>query len=242
MINGKYQYEMHLHTKEFGWCAHVMAKDIVDAYVKAGYDGICVTNHFFSEGMDSMAGTTWNDKVDSWLVGYEAARKQAAKYQDFDVILGAELRIEQGYEDFLLYGVTREILIQNPDIFQYSQKECFDFANENNMLLFQAHPFRAWLNLKDLKYLHGLEVFNGNPRHDSHDLNALKIARNNTNLLLITGSDYHETGDEATAALLFESRIKDSSQLVDSLKKGEGELWIKPSQKSREFLNEFNRV
>jgi len=224
MISKQYRYEMHLHTKEFGWCAHVWAKDIVDTYVREGYDGICVTNHYFSEGMDSLPGVTWEEKVESWLDGYKAATKQAEKYPGFDVILGVEIRIDEGYEDFLIYGVTRDLLVSNPQIFHYKLKELFDFCDRNNLLLYQAHPFRKWLNLRDTKYLHGLEVYNGNPRHDSHNERALEVAQQ-YNMLMIAGSDYHEIGDEASAAMVFDFKINDSRQMADALRRGSGKIW-----------------
>lgn len=218
---------MHLHTKEFGWCAKVWAKDIVDVYAAKGYSGICVTNHLFTEGMQSMAGNTWEERVDSWLSGYLAAQKQAEKYPGFDVILGAELRIDEGYEDFLLYGVTRELILEHPEICSFTQQECYEFAEKNKLVIIQAHPFRPFLQLKDLKYLHGIEVFNGNPRHDSKNSLALAVAQENQ-MIMVAGSDYHEIGDEATAAMVFPTRIPDSIHMAEALRSGNYELRKNP--------------
>ncbi len=233
MENKEFKYEMHLHTREFGWCAKVWAEDIVDNYVRAGYNGICVTNHYFKEAMDLIPGKTWENKVDQWLKGYEAAKARAKNYKDFDVILGAELLIEEGYEDFLLYGITRKILIDNPDIFDFTLEECFEFANQNNLLLFQAHPFRSWVKLRDVSFLHGIEVFNGNQRHNSQNGKALAVAKK-SGLLMIAGSDYHEIGDEGTAAMLFPDRIKDSFSLVKALKNKVGKIWTKDNFNSHD--------
>ena len=41
----KYLYEMHLHTKDTSNCANVKASVAVEEYIKAGYDGIVVTDH-----------------------------------------------------------------------------------------------------------------------------------------------------------------------------------------------------
>lgn len=224
-MKSDYRYEMHLHTKEFGWCAQVWAKDIVDIYVNEGYDGICVTNHFFSEGMETMQGDTWEEKVDSWLSGYNEATKQAWQYPGFDVILGAELRIEEGYEDLLLYGITRDLLVATPQIFSFTIQELYDFANKNGVLVFQAHPLRPGLNLKDFKCLHGLEVFNGNARHTNQNERVLQIAKH-YNLLLIGGSDYHQIGDEASVAMLFPYRVSDSIEMAESLRRSQGRIEI----------------
>ena len=41
----KYLYEMHFHTKDTSNCANVKAEVAVEEYIKAGYDGIVVTDH-----------------------------------------------------------------------------------------------------------------------------------------------------------------------------------------------------
>ena len=43
----------------------------------------------------------------------------------------------------------------------------------------QAHPFRTGLTREDPALLDGVEVFNGNARHDSHNDDALRFAREN---------------------------------------------------------------
>lgn len=228
MANKIYKYEMHLHTKEFGWCASVYAKDIVDVYYNAGYDGICVTNHYFKEGMNLIKGDLWEDKIDEWLDGYNKAKAHARQYEGFNVILGAELKLEEGNEDFLLYGVTKDILVQNPEVFNLTLKEFYKFAKSNGILIFQAHPFRKWLNLRDVNYLDGIEVYNGNPRHDSMNSKAYEVANRN-NLIMIAGSDYHEIGDEATAAMKFSYPIYDSVEMANALRNRDGQVYIADS-------------
>ena len=39
-------------------------------------------------------------------------------------------------------------------------------ADENNLLIYQAHPFRPYM-IPMPKYIHGVEVYNGNARHNS---------------------------------------------------------------------------
>ena len=38
--------EMHAHDCEVSPCAVIKAKELVDGYKEAGYDGIVITNHF----------------------------------------------------------------------------------------------------------------------------------------------------------------------------------------------------
>jgi len=225
----KNTYEMHLHTRETGWCAQVWAKDIVDAYAKIGYQGICVTNHLFNEGMQAISKDGWEEKVDVWLEGYRAAKKQAEKYQDFDVILGAEIRLNQGDEEFLLYGITREAIIQSPEMFDFNIQQCFEFANDNNIVMIQAHPYRPYIKTRDIDHIHGLEVYNGNARHSNNNDKAYDLANRNS-LIMLAGSDYHQLGDEGSAGMSFKNRVTNSIEMAKELKSNNGELYIDSSK------------
>ena len=42
------KYDLHIHTKECDKCAELSGGEIVRLYKDAGYDGIVVTDHYFS--------------------------------------------------------------------------------------------------------------------------------------------------------------------------------------------------
>ena len=41
-----YRYELHMHTKEGSACAVSLVEDMIKQYVKIGFSGAVVTNHF----------------------------------------------------------------------------------------------------------------------------------------------------------------------------------------------------
>ncbi len=211
-----YKYEMHLHTGEAGSCARVSAKDAVDAYYRAGYSGICVTNHLSHGHMAMFGRTSWADSVESWLSGYNNARSHSVRYDDFNVILGAELNLRDTIQDFLLYGITKEILSANPQILDFDLKELFIFAEQNDILVIQAHPFRGDV-LADVGLIHGIEVFNGNIRHNSKNEMALETARDHS-LIMVSGSDYHREEDLATSGMYSFSPVRNEAGLVSALR------------------------
>ena len=67
--------------------------------------------------------------------------------------------------------------------------------------------------------LDGIEVFNGNPRHNSRNELALEYAEKN-GLLKLSGSDFHQRQDLARGGILVPEEISNPLQLVDSMKNG----------------------
>ena len=67
----KYLYEMHFHTKNTSNCANVPAEIAVEEYIKAGYDGIVVTDHMNSSAFskEPYKNATWDEKVTHFLPG-----------------------------------------------------------------------------------------------------------------------------------------------------------------------------
>lgn len=80
---------MHAHTAETSRCANVRAKMAVAAFIRAGYDGAVITDHFSPstfEGLD----LSWDEMVTHFLKGYRAALKAADGR--IHILLGMELR------------------------------------------------------------------------------------------------------------------------------------------------------
>ncbi len=212
LASGLYPYELHLHTGEFGWCAHVPAATIVRNYEALGYAGIVVTNHYFEGGFAAMPETSWAEKIENYLRGYEAA-VAAVSRDDFDVLLGIELRFTEHFNDYLVYGMTPEQLIQYPKLYEFTPSEFRKLADSLGWAFVQAHPFRRGCEAIPAEYLHGMEVKNMNPRHDSHNDAALAYAVEH-GLAQTCGSDYHQLGDEAKAAMCFTERLRTSIDLA----------------------------
>lgn len=221
----KYLYEMHFHTKNTSNCANVKAEDAVEEYIKAGYDGIIVTDHlspstYMKYGRELLP---WKKKVDFFLRGYKAAKKTAAGR--IDVLLGMELRFRtsEGDNDYLVYGINEEFLYNTPNLLEMNIRKFYEIAHENGFLVFQAHPFRVGMKVTNPKFLDGIEIFNGNPRHNSSNDIAEMWAKK-YDLMVTSGSDYHEYEDLGTGGIWFDKEIKDNKTLVEELLKKDYEI------------------
>jgi predicted metal-dependent phosphoesterase TrpH len=78
-------------------------------------------------------------------------------------------------------------------------KDAFDRIRALGGLVIQAHPFR-YLRPVRASLLDGVEVMNGNPRHNSQNAKAAAFARKH-NLIQFSGSDTHMSEDVARGGL-----------------------------------------
>ena len=221
----KYLYEMHFHTKNTSNCANVKAKDAVEEYIKAGYNGIVVTDHlspstYMKYGRELLP---WKKKVDFFLRGYKEALKTADGR--IPVLLGMELRFRtsEGDNDYLVYGINEEFLYNTPELLNLNSKKFYELCQKNGFLVFQAHPFRVGMKVTNPKYLDGIEIFNGNPRHNSSNDIAEMWAKK-YDLMVTSGSDYHEYEDLGTGGIWFNKEIKDNKTLIEELNKRDYEI------------------
>ena len=90
--------------------------------------------------------------------------------------------------------------------------------------MIKAHPFRNHMTISVLDYIDGIEVFNGNPRHDSRNDIAMQWANRNR-LLKTSGSDFHQIEDLARGALVTNQPIENGAQLIEAIR-GSAGLYI----------------
>ena len=235
--NPMYQYELHLHTMETSRCGHVRAVDQVRAYHHLGYQGICVTDHLHNTYIDLMdCHDDWQECIRRYLYGYHLARAEGERL-GMDVIFGVELRFPENNSDYLIYGIDEQWLYDHPYICRMDHRSFFDrFKDE--VLIIQAHPFR---DCDEVFYdcVHGLEVVNSHPRHDSRNELALALAKANPHLFRTAGSDAHRAGDQGRTALLCETRIPDSYALKEVITSGRYRLW---SPEFEDILKECDAI
>ena len=210
-----FRYDIHTHTKETSRCGRIRAGELAARYAALGYDGIAITDHLHEEYIESLAcAGDWGACVDAYLAGYREAKAFADRKADgaFDVVLGMELRYPQNDNDFLVFGIDEEFLRANPYLYRSTPEEFFD-KHGAQAIIIQAHPFRCGCFAAPARCLHGVEVFNGNPRHDSRDERARAFADVHPHLLRTCASDAHQNEDVGRAAMLFDTRIRDSHTL-----------------------------
>lgn len=215
----KYKFEMHFHTDETSPCGKVPAKEGVEIFQKAGYDGIVITDHF-SKSVFGDEKEDWEDIAEAFLKGYQVA-KESAKERGMKILLGMEIRFPYDENDFLLYGIDEKFVYRHPWIYMKELKDLFEISKKENFLIVQAHPFRNHCTLAPLEFLHGIEVFNGNPRQDSNNQKAERTAEEN-GLLKLCGSDFHQYEDVSGHYYELSEIPRNESELAEMIRiKGE---------------------
>lgn len=209
-------YEMHAHTSESSSCAHQCARDVVEHYKAIGYDGIVFTDHMSTYKMNRKGLKTVEEKAEYFLAGYREAKKYET--EDFNVLLGMEMCFTEFEGDFLIYGLTEELLYEyHWDCFK-NLEEFRPVAEKHGLLVFQAHPFRFDMAIQDPELLDGMEVYNGNPNHDSNN-DIASLWANKYGLRRVSGTDYHgDTGTGPSGGLLFKRRVTDTALLCRELR------------------------
>ena len=215
----RYKTELHCHSKPVSICAEGDAEHIVKVYTEAGYSTVVLTNHINYNFEPPHAETDdWRENVKRYLQGYWDL-KQAAEGK-LHVLLGVELCPDiTGYNDFLLYGITEDFLLNGPNLRKLSVKEISNFAKQEGFLFALAHPFRDNITMRDPNLFEGIEVYNGHYRHDSRNFLARTLAEK-TGLIPPSGSDYHHLDQPATAGIETNEPITSNEQLLRVLRSG----------------------
>ncbi len=207
-----FKLDTHVHTSEVSPCGNVTAIDTVNLYKESDYNGIIITDHYYKAYFDKMGDISWDEKINNFLAGYRAAKMQGDNV-GVKVFLGAEFTFEFSPNDYLAYGITEAFLKDNPMLYNYSMVDFYKVAKKNGLLVCQAHPFRPYLTPEKPELLDGIEVYNGNPRHNSQNNLALEYAIEH-NLKMLSGSDCHEICDVGRGGIVLNSEISSSEELL----------------------------
>lgn len=219
------KYELHLHTAEGDKVVKESAAEIVRMYHESGFDGMVVTNHYFSVFYDwfadELAGADHRQIIDRWLKGYRAAREEGEKL-DVDVILGAEVRFDGQPNDYLIYGVDEEFFYNAPLLNRLQNvKELIALLPED-VCVVHAHPFRDRMLVADPTPVWGIEVYNG-----SNEAYRNQMARDfalHYGKKMTSGSDFHYSGACGRGGIVTEKRIRTPKELSEVLRGGQYSL------------------
>ena len=134
-----YKYETHLHTKHGSACATISGKGQALEYKHAGYTGIIVTEHFFRGNTCIPKDLPWEERINLFCRGYEEA-----KYYGDKIGLQVFFGWEETYDgqDFLVYGLDKEWLLNHPEVEHWTIKELFLEVSKYGGMVIHAHPFR----------------------------------------------------------------------------------------------------
>lgn len=214
-----FKTEMHCHSTEVSACAAAHSDYIVERYIEEGYRTIVLTNHFnkstFKNKQFDHSADPWEKKVDHFLYGYYRLKEVAAGR--LNILLGMELRFEGENNDYLVYGLTDRFLFEHPEMPTSNIKDFSPVIRNAGMLLIQAHPFRNKMKVTEPSLLDGIEVFNGNAKHDSRN-DIARLWAEKYDMITTSGTDFHRDRAIVKCGISTESEICTNEQLLNALK------------------------
>ena len=186
--------DLHVHTSRYSPCGRATAEEMVAAAIKAGLDGLAITEHHVQ----------WSSE--------EIADLQA-KYPGIKILRGIEITTLEG-EDLLVYGV------HDPSDYHLRMpaREAVDIAHERGGFVSLAHPYRyrpkVDPGVEELR-VDGVEIASSNILSYAHPL-AVSLARRK-GALPIACSDAHAPDALGLYAMYFPGPVADEDELVQVL-------------------------
>lgn len=186
--------EPHAHTSESSPCGQLPGAELVRQLKEAGYGAVVIVDHMTPGRFLGRQGR------EAFLAGYRAA-KEAGDALGVAVLPGMEIQLKDKPEEYLVYGMEEEEILALPDsVCGESLSDLHDRAKAAGWRIYQAHPYRAKMQPAHTAFIDGVEIFNGNPRHNSQNRLAAKFASMHL-LHTISGSDVHRQGDVGLVGL-----------------------------------------
>lgn len=217
-----FKTELHAHCADVSPCGQVPADRLAETYINAGYTTLVLTDHYGEYSLPDWRTDGATVTADKFLRGYEAVKKHAAGR--LNVLLGMEIRFLESDNDYLVYGMNRELMLKAENAFEWGVRKFSEFCRENGVILVQAHPFRDNMRITDPAVLGGIEVVNGHPTAVSRNDIAQAWAEKYPRLIKTSGSDYHEAKYTPDKGILTDEPITDIGGLVSVLSSGGYEL------------------
>ena len=221
-----YKYELHLHTSEASACARSSGAELVDFYIKNGYSGMVVTDHFYHGNTRPSRELSWSDYIDEYVRGYESA-KEAARGRDFDVFFGIEEKFAS-WDEYLIYGITPDFLKRHPELRDMKAEEFFPFMHNAGAFIIQAHPYRerAYMRAQTILLrpndVDAIEAYNcGNtPECNRRGYEYAK----STGLPMTGGSDCHAAEGSLFSGIALPFRVHTDRELIEAIREGKAEV------------------
>lgn len=221
----KYKTDLHCHTAEASGCASEGGADTVEKYIRCGYSSVVITNHFSPNHFQSRGEGSYETFVNKFFDAAEVARTAAAGR--INVITGLELKTGDSFNDYLIYGADKELMLSVPDIFSYYENKVHDFFSAHDCLVIQAHPMRYGISIVEPQWLDGYEVLNTHTDWDSHNKFARMWAEEvgGPGKIFTAGTDHHDARNIPTSGILTKEPITSERHLVELLRSGDYKIF-----------------
>lgn len=223
-----FKYDLHVHSSGASGCGHNTVCEMMKRYKEIGFTGFALTNHFLHGNTGIDRKLPWNEFVKEYSKSYYEALETAQKL-DFDLIFG----IEEGYgngKEFLVYGISPEVLTENPQLQERSIIIWSDTVRKNGGFIAYAHPFRnrAYISdpyaMPDISLVDGLEAYNY--CNDPCDNELAVKTFENSGKIMIAGGDLHSVNFNNTFGIITQKRIKNTTDLAQTLKNNQFEIYL----------------
>ncbi len=215
-VNG-YLYETHLHTSEGSLCGRASAAEQIQLYHELGYAGVCVTDHFFSNGSCTVPrDLPWEERVDLYYRPYEITRKAGEKV-GMQVFFG----IEHSYHgnDFLVYGLSRDWMVAHPDFHTLPPIEFLRAVRGAGAIVIHAHPYRRAGYIDMIRLLpdevDGVEIFNASRPDMDNEL--ARVYAEAYGLAPSAGTDNHGRGRGRFGGVSSPRRFEDAYDMARAI-------------------------
>jgi hypothetical protein len=182
-----------------------------------------VTDHFYNGNCAVSRNLPWREWVNQFCRGFQDARDEGER-QGLDVFFGWEETFED--DDYLVYGLDREWLLEHPEAAHWSRKEQYHAVRQAGGCVVQAHPFRQHGYISQVHLATALvdavEAANAGNHEQSYDALAMRYAKK-LKLPVTAGSDIHHT-DQLEAGNIFgiylDKKIKTIADYVAAIRGG----------------------
>ncbi|MCQ2432334.1 MAG: PHP domain-containing protein [Clostridia bacterium] len=212
----KKKMEIHAHTSPVSPCSELPPEKLIALLHKEHYDGVVITNHFYAGGPFMKA----EDPIAAYLDDFKKAKEEGEKV-GMTVLLGAEFRIDENYNDYLVYGCDEKMLRECSKRFNITLEQFYHDYHSEDIVILQAHPFRNNMTLMPSEYLDGIEAFNMHPNHNSRVAVASKYAGEQKFPIITVGTDLHHDGHEGVASMRVKEVPQNEKELVKLLRSGD---------------------
>lgn len=229
-----YFYETHCHTQETSRCGRSSAHDMMAAYKEKGFTGVIVTDHFVNGYSWAAEPESWDEKMDVFIRGYQAAKK-AGDEMGLKVYFGLEYTADRpAGEDYLALGLKPEHLYKEfVDCDQWTIEQFIDQVHALGGIVVRAHPYRVadYMSKKAQERpglpIDAVEVFNGGNTKELYNLQALEMAIREGKPI-VAGSDTHKVETTATDYIGFAQDPADYAALCAAIKNGDAAIVHQP--------------
>lgn len=212
-----FRIELHAHTSPASSCGRATPEQVIQAYKAVGFHAITIDNHFLYQG----EGSVKKEYIDRFLDDYNRA-KICGEELGLEVYLGAEIRFTENVNDYLVFGVNRELLEEIYDLLPFGLKHFRQVFKMPESLLVQAHPRRNGMEEVDPSLLDGVEILNLHPNHNSRNGITSFVVKEQGFSIVTAGSDFHhpDQGHEGLASLRSAVLPSDSFELARVIREG----------------------